>query len=406
MEKMEMYRIREALEASWRQDTAYEHVYEKGNPALGQCYPTSRVVQHYFPETKIARGFIWTGKSEEMHFWNILDIGGTIYHIDFSWRQFPPGSSVVRWALLSEDDPDSEATVKRIETLLKRVQDYIKNKTWFRKLPPGLVFSCSEIVREPAASEHSEYGRRFGIANPRAATSYGMASMGERKSAADPVPGGQSFKAAPVSAHAAWILLYFILMTIKDVSTNTIKQLIVIFYVSALLVQLLVVAKVVPYNWVNGGMSKSYEVQLVQSLMSLVIISVLFIFVLGLASQNGKVKQWKLRALYTITFFWLLGLFLQIAGTEFERYVLSLSLLLGVISHGMLAWRTRLSMSPWPMCWVKGQMKPTDTKHPSQVKTSARVHRHKHSLEPLRSVTQTRFSRVPSEVFARSLGVV
>lgn len=75
------------------------------------------------------RGFIWTGKSEEMHFWNILDIGGTIYHIDFSWRQFPPGSSVVRWALLSEDDPDSEATVKRIETLLKRVQDYIKNKT-------------------------------------------------------------------------------------------------------------------------------------------------------------------------------------------------------------------------------------------------------------------------------------
>lgn len=129
MEKVEMHRVREALEASWKQDTAYQHVYEKGNPALGQCYPTSRVVQRYFPETKIARGFIWTGKSEETHFWNILDIGGTIYHIDFSWRQFPPGSSVVRWALLSEDDPDSEATVKRIETLLKRVQDYIKNKT-------------------------------------------------------------------------------------------------------------------------------------------------------------------------------------------------------------------------------------------------------------------------------------
>lgn len=129
MEKVEMHRIREALEASWGQDTAYEHAYEKGNPALGQCYPTSRVVQHYFPETKIARGFILTGKSEEMHFWNILDIGGTVYHIDLSWRQFPPGSSVVRWTLLSEDDPDSEATMKRIETLLERVQDYLKNKT-------------------------------------------------------------------------------------------------------------------------------------------------------------------------------------------------------------------------------------------------------------------------------------
>jgi len=130
-------------------------------------------------------------------------------------------------------------------------------------------------------------------------------------------------------------------MKINNISTNTVKWLIAIFYISALSVQLLVVLKVIPYDWVNGGMSESYESQLMQSLVSLVIISALFVFVWNLARQNGKVKRWKLRALYIITILWLLGLFMQIAGTEFERYFLSLSLLLGVVSHGILAWRTR-----------------------------------------------------------------
>jgi len=134
-------------------------------------------------------------------------------------------------------------------------------------------------------------------------------------------------------------------MKISNISMNTIRWLIATFYISALSVQLLVVLKVIPYDWVNGGMSESYESQLVQSLVSLVVISVLFVFVWKLARQNGKVKRWKLRALYIITILWLLGLFMQIAGTEFERYFLSLSLLLGVVSHGILAWRTRSIIS-------------------------------------------------------------
>ncbi len=122
---VEMHRLREALEASWKRDTAYQHVEETGNPALGQCYPTARVVQHYFPNTHIVRGMVWTGNAEEVHVWNVLAVDGTTYHIDLSWRQFPPGSVVKSYAILLEDGTDSEATLKRIETLLQRVQDYL-----------------------------------------------------------------------------------------------------------------------------------------------------------------------------------------------------------------------------------------------------------------------------------------
>jgi hypothetical protein len=124
--EIEMHRLREALEASWRPDTAYLNVEEEGNPALGQCAPTSRVVQHFFPDTEIVKGHVWTGASLETHFWNTLNVGGITYHIDFSWRQFPPGSVVRDYRPLTEEESvDSAATVKRCEVLLQRVKDYL-----------------------------------------------------------------------------------------------------------------------------------------------------------------------------------------------------------------------------------------------------------------------------------------
>jgi hypothetical protein len=63
-----MLRLREALNASWDKRTAYLEVEQMGNPALGQCYPTSRTVQHYYPETEIIRGTVWTGQTSELHF--------------------------------------------------------------------------------------------------------------------------------------------------------------------------------------------------------------------------------------------------------------------------------------------------------------------------------------------------
>jgi hypothetical protein len=121
-----MLLLREALAASWDKRTAYLEAEQMGNPALGQCYPTSRVVQHYFPETVIMKGTVWTGKAMDVHFWNGLRIGEDWYHIDLSWQQFAAGSIVQRFATVERHElNDTEATVQRCALLLKRVDDYL-----------------------------------------------------------------------------------------------------------------------------------------------------------------------------------------------------------------------------------------------------------------------------------------
>jgi hypothetical protein len=95
---------------------------QPGNPAYGQCYPTARVVQHFFPEAEVVEGEVWTGEDIEAHFWNVVDKNGTVVHVDLSWSQFPPGSSVRAYAVRDRATfGDGPETVRRVETLLGRV---------------------------------------------------------------------------------------------------------------------------------------------------------------------------------------------------------------------------------------------------------------------------------------------
>lgn len=129
-----LLQIREALEASWDEKTSYLAVKQKGNPALGQCYPTSRVVQHYFREMEIIKGTVWNGKTNEVHFWNGLQVDGSLYHIDLSWQQFPNGSAVRSFEILDRKSlHDSDATVKRCELLLDRVEKYLEKEKHHQK---------------------------------------------------------------------------------------------------------------------------------------------------------------------------------------------------------------------------------------------------------------------------------
>ena len=113
-------RLKDAIEASWDSRTAYLGATRPGNPALGQCYPTARLVQWFFPEMEIVSGEVLAGAMVEHHFWNVQPRSGT--HIDFSWGQFPSGSTVRSFEVLDRTAfGDSPPTIARCQLLLERV---------------------------------------------------------------------------------------------------------------------------------------------------------------------------------------------------------------------------------------------------------------------------------------------
>ncbi|RYB88273.1 hypothetical protein EUA06_22040 [Nocardioides glacieisoli] len=56
MNQLSFLKLREAVEASRRPDTAYLEVEQEGNPAFCNCYPTAMVMQKFFPEMGIVKG--------------------------------------------------------------------------------------------------------------------------------------------------------------------------------------------------------------------------------------------------------------------------------------------------------------------------------------------------------------
>jgi hypothetical protein len=120
---VDLIALREALEASWSARTSYGGVWEDNNPALGQCYPTARVVQHFLPRSEIVKGSVWTGTRHEVHFWSELVVDGATIAVDLTWQQFPPGSVVTARETLDRNRlGDSPATIARCDLLLAGVQ--------------------------------------------------------------------------------------------------------------------------------------------------------------------------------------------------------------------------------------------------------------------------------------------
>lgn len=114
-------RLEQALRASWDRHTA--HLGGRAdNTAAGQCYPTARVVQWFYPEAEIVAGQIDTGAGLEDHFWNQSGED----RIDLSWSQFPEGSTIVSARVLDRTTlNDSPPTVARCTLLLERVQAFL-----------------------------------------------------------------------------------------------------------------------------------------------------------------------------------------------------------------------------------------------------------------------------------------
>lgn len=120
----------DAFAACWDSRTAYAGAVRPGNPAWGQCYPTSRVVQWFRPELEIAKGEVWTGTSTEHHFWNVRGAGDDGEWIDLTWQQFPTGSTVRQFVILDRHAlGDRPATQERCALLLSRVLAWLECQT-------------------------------------------------------------------------------------------------------------------------------------------------------------------------------------------------------------------------------------------------------------------------------------
>ena len=122
-------------------------------------------------------------------------------------------------------------------------------------------------------------------------------------------------------------------MTIPLMKSKTLKPLISAYYVATIFVHVLVITKVVPYNWVNGGLSENYEAQVTQSIVSIAILSAMFLFALNILRTISITQTWKRRLFYALSAFTVLSLVMQLMGTNFERFVLAPIVFVGLLLH-------------------------------------------------------------------------
>lgn len=119
---------------------------------------------------------------------------------------------------------------------------------------------------------------------------------------------------------------------------ETVIKLGYVYYAIVLLTHILILLGVIPYQWVNGGRSVSYAAQAQLSYMSMIIalIGLIYIFL------TERIKPMRYHIVFRIftwlvTAYWVLGFFMQLLGTPFERFLLSLVLLFGIWVHARIA---------------------------------------------------------------------
>ncbi len=128
------------------------------------------------------------------------------------------------------------------------------------------------------------------------------------------------------------------LNAIRKINLKTAGIMAIVFYLLTILLHILVLTGILPYQWVNGGRSESLAAQLPLSVsnMLIAVAGLLFtLFASRIIRNNGKkvitVICWVFVALWTV------GFFQQLLGTVFEKTAVALLLLVGVIAHLRMA---------------------------------------------------------------------
>lgn len=112
---------------------------------------------------------------------------------------------------------------------------------------------------------------------------------------------------------------------IKSINLEVAGYLAVAMVVLTIIGHGLVVLKVVPYTWINGGRSISYESQKKQSLLGIIVLIMIIPFLL-IASNIVTVTIGDSIInimLWVVVVFLVISTIMQLLGTTFERYVMS-----------------------------------------------------------------------------------
>lgn len=110
-----------------------------------------------------------------------------------------------------------------------------------------------------------------------------------------------------------------------------------LFYGLVVITHVFIITKIIPYTYVNGGRSTSYQAQVSLSKASIIIAAFGILF-FSLNHFFPLLHQSLIYALiaFILTAYWLFGFVLQWLGTPFEKFIMSWIALLGVVSHLML----------------------------------------------------------------------
>lgn len=116
---------------------------------------------------------------------------------------------------------------------------------------------------------------------------------------------------------------------IKSINIEVARYMSVAIVLLIIICHSLVILQVIPYTWINGGRSVSYELQKKQSMSGIIVLLMTIPFLLiasniitipigGIGASIINIMLWTLVILLIISFV------MQLLGTAFERYVMSI----------------------------------------------------------------------------------
>ena len=129
---------------------------------------------------------------------------------------------------------------------------------------------------------------------------------------------------------------------IKKIGLKQAGLIFITMSITTIIVHLLVILNLMPYTWINGGRSASYEIARQTSINSIpyfVIQIALVLFVSGIipVRWNSVVKKIISILLWIMVVYTCMGLIMQLFGTPFEKIVMSLVCAISIIAGIRLA---------------------------------------------------------------------